>query len=123
MFAEGTVTKLHVGEFVFILDKESATVFTHSDRYVRHHVLEVALGEVRTIVTHILYEDLFESHALQHVACDSDGLVRVLLLILILKENLCEKIVLNSLIVIVHAENLFLFGDPLVPAATTITST
>lgn len=46
MLAEGTVAKLHVGELVFILDEEAAAVFAHIDRHVRHHILEISLGQV-----------------------------------------------------------------------------
>lgn len=63
MLAERTVAKLHVGEFVFILDEESTTVLAIGDGYVGNHILVVPLWKVGAEVAHILNKDFFLSHA------------------------------------------------------------
>ena len=75
IFAERAVTAFHVRKLVLILDEEAAAVLAHGDGNVRHHVLEVALGEVRAEVGHVLDEDLLEAHRAHHVLAHAHRLV------------------------------------------------
>ena len=59
---EGTVTVLHVGEFIFVLDEEATTIFAHGDGDVGNHVFVVPFGHLRAKVRHVLDKDLFEAH-------------------------------------------------------------
>jgi len=42
MFTEGTVSLIHIGELVFVLDEEPIAVLTLGDGYFRRHIFEVA---------------------------------------------------------------------------------
>ena len=51
MLAEGTMTQLHVCEFILILNEELATILTHVYCHVWYNVLEVPFRVVRVEVT------------------------------------------------------------------------
>ena len=61
VFAEWTVTQLHIGEIVLVLNKELAAVFAHVDGYVSHEILEVAARILCVEVRVILNIDLLKS--------------------------------------------------------------
>ena len=120
-FAERAVTAFHVRKLVLILDEEAAAVLAHGDGNVRHHVLEVALGEVRAEVGHVLDEDLLEAHRAHHVLAHAHWLVVLLgdLVLGVLEQALSKEVVLDTLVMVIHREDLLLLTYPLVPATST----
>ena len=60
MFAEWTVTHLHICKFILILSKELTTIFTHINCNIRNNILEVALWIVWVKVAVILNINFFK---------------------------------------------------------------
>lgn len=75
VFAEGTVTALHVGKFILILDEELAAIVAHVYGDVGHDILEVALRVVLVEVAVIQNVDFFVSESLKHKFVDFNWFV------------------------------------------------
>ena len=50
VFAEGAVTRLHVGELVLVLNEELVALLALRYGHIRHHVLEVPLRVAWAVV-------------------------------------------------------------------------
>jgi hypothetical protein len=66
ILAEWAISMFHVGELIFILNEEFATILTLVNCNIRNNVLEVAFGVVRIKVVVILNVYLFEAHCAKH---------------------------------------------------------
>jgi len=61
VFAEGTMTQLHICKFVLILNEKLATIFAHIDCNIRHNIFEVTFWIIRIEVTIVQYVNLLIS--------------------------------------------------------------
>ena len=103
MLAERIVAKLHVGEFILILDEESTTVIAIGNGDVGNHIFIVPLRKVRAEVAHILNEDFFLSHTCHNFSTNTYWCIIVgVCLVRSFEQTLSEQIVFNSLVMIVH---------------------
>ena len=114
----------HVCKLVLILNEEAAAVVAHGDRHVGDHVLEIALRHVLAEVTHILNEDLLETHAPHDLFVHAHWLIvfRLSLVLSVLEETLGKEVVFNALVMVVHRKDLLLFTNVLAPATAAATA-
>ena len=73
MLAERTVTQLHVGHLILILNEKLVTVLTHVNWQVRSDILKVPLGVGGVEVTVVKDVDFFETNGFQHGFIDLNG--------------------------------------------------
>jgi hypothetical protein len=66
ILAEGAASLLNVGELVFILEEELATLIANCNSNIRDHVLVVFARPLRAKLTVVDYEHLFKAHALKN---------------------------------------------------------